>query len=378
MDFIKVLSNLEKEGNLRVLPKELPEGFLDFSSNDYLGLASDAALAREFIDKISEFKFSSSASRLLASNQKSYKELEFLIEREYGRAALIYNSGYHANTGIISAIASDSNCMVIADKLVHASIIDGVILSRCEFRRFNHNNIESLKKILEKNYNQYDHFLVITESVFSMDGDYAPLPELLELKRNYPKIILYLDEAHAFGVKGKHGLGFARDTENPNDWDIIVNPLGKAAASSGAFVVCDESTKDFLVNKSRSLIFSTALPPLQIQWTTFIFQKILKMDSVRNHLENLALKLSHILEPYSKSFTPKDSHIQPLIIGSSQKAIEISEVLYENGIKSLPIRKPTVPAGTERLRFSLSAKMEEKDIEKLGEVLKNKICSENI
>lgn len=375
MDFSKILSNLEAEGNLRKLPDSLPDNFIDFTSNDYLGLAADQEKAKEFLNGISEYQFSSSASRLLASSQEAYYDLESMLENVYGREVLFFNSGYHANTGILSALASDSKSLIVADKLVHASIIDGIMLSKSEFRRFPHNDMEALRKIIERNYDAFNDIIVVTESVFSMDGDYAPVDKLIELKEAYPKIMLYLDEAHAFGVKGPKGLGMAQASTSPHKWDMIVVPLGKAAASMGAFAICSKHIKDFLVNKARSLIFSTALPPIQIEWTSFILNKILEMDKERVHLEDLSKCLAQALERITGKGISEVSHIQPLIVGNPLKTIEISQILYCNGIKALPIRKPTVPAGTERLRFSLNANMEKDFIYKLENILE---CNKNI
>lgn len=378
MDFNNILENLKAEGNLRTLPNETPEGFIDFTSNDYLGLASDPALAREFLESLSEFRFSTSSSRLLASCQESFIRLESYLESIYGRPVLLFNSGYHANTGIISSVASEGKCLVIADKLVHASIIDGIILSRADFRRFSHNDMDGLRKILEANKDKYDSFLVISESVFSMDGDDAPLDELLQIKKEFPGVILYLDEAHALGVRGPEGKGRAQESGSPAEWDIIVAPMGKAAASMGAFAVCSKELKDFLVNRSRSLIFSTALPPIQMQWSLFILKKMFEAEERRKHLKKLSLRLSNILREIFNQQNPTYSHIQPLIIGDSRKAVKMSERIYESGIKVLPIRKPTVPKGTERLRFSLTADMSEEDIDKLGTVLAEIKCRGDI
>lgn len=376
MTYEAILSRLKDEGNLRKLPEEMPVGMTDFSSNDYLGIANDENLSREFLntlDKSGKHFFSSSASRLLLSLQSDYKELESFLESHYGKPALLFNSGYHANTGILPALVTDSKSLIVADKLVHASIIDGIVLSRAEFRRFPHNDMKALRKIIESNNNDFERIIVVTESVFSMDGDKAPLDKFLELKKEFPKIILYLDEAHAFGVKGDKGLGLARNFEDPSDpekcFDIIVCPLGKAAASMGAFVICNGEIKDLLVNKSRSLIFSTALPPVQVCWTRFVFERILGMEEERKHLHDLSIRLDEIIRKYSPAQPEIVSHIHPLIIGDSHKTLEISRLLYNQGIKAMPIRKPTVPGGTERIRFSLSASMTFDDLDKLASAL---------
>lgn len=377
MEVSEILMNLKKEGNFRKIPGKLPPDYLDFTSNDYLGLASNPFLVQEFLNSVENPRFSSSSSRLLASSQEAYSELESFLAKEYKRTVLLFNSGYHANTGIISAMASDSQTLIIADKLSHASIIDGIILSKADYRRFPHNDMVGLRSILSKNKDKYDNFLVITESIFSMDGDAAPLEELLKIKREFPKVILYLDESHSLGVRGQKGLGMAQENES-KEWDIVVYPMGKGAASMGAFVVCSEDTKDFLINRSRSLIYSTALPPVQMQWSLFIFKKVIAMEEERKYLYSI----SRLLNSYLEKITDKErigfSHIQPLIIGDSHKTKELSEILSFHKIKALPIRKPTVPAGTERLRFSLSATMKEEDIHRLGNILEDIKCKGNI
>lgn len=364
------LANLAEEGNLRKLPDEMPSDMLDFASNDYLGVASRKDYAEEFLSNGKPLVFSSSASRLLASKQDVYNELESMLRKEYSREILIFNSGYHANTGIIPAIASVNKTLIVADKLVHASIIDGIVISRCDFRRFHHNDLRTLRRIVEENHTKYERILIITESVFSMDGDSPDLEGFLALKKEYSNLTLYIDEAHAFGVKGKRGLGLAYSSSSFDDWDIVVCPLGKAAASMGAFVVCSDDIKKLLINRSRALIFSTALPPVQVLWTTFILDKIFKMDSEREHLNRLSSLFAEMLTRNYPSQIRGSSHIQPLIIGNAHETINLSSFLESEGIRALPIRKPTVPAGTERIRFSLSARMRESDIENVGEVLK--------
>lgn len=365
MNFTEVLTKLKNDGNLRRLPSSLTPEVSDFSSNDYLGLAANKDLTTEFLETTPDLSFSSSASRLLASRQDDYFSLETLLEKEYNRPALIFNSGYHANTGLVSALSSGAKTLFIADRLIHASIIDGLILSRADFKRFPHNDVESIRKIIEKQRKDYERIVVITETVFSMEGDKAPLNDFLKLKEDYPEIILYVDEAHAFGVAGRKGLGLAQQTPDPSAFDIIVCPLGKAAASMGAFVICNEPLKDFFINHSRSLIFSTALPPVQVKWSEFVIKKILTMDKEREYLNYLGKELSGILKQFNPDVAILPSHIQPLILGDSHKVVALSQHLAQKGIKALPIRRPTVPPGTERIRFSLSAAMGMHDLEKL-------------
>ena len=192
-----------------------------------------------------------------------------------------------------------------------------------------------------------------------MDGDYAPIEEFVELKKLYPETYLYVDEAHAVGVEGQNGLGLAKDF----DTDIIVGTLGKALAGQGAFAICSPLMRDYLVNCARSFIFSTAIPPVNIAWNEFVFRKSLEMDAERSHLKNLGTQLRRVLKSLHSS------HIQPLIIGDAARALELSKLLKQVGISALAIRTPTVPAGTERLRFSLSASLTAKDVDELENAL---------
>lgn len=368
--FDSILKQLLSEGNYRSLPDERDHNIIDFSSNDYLGIAKDKSLIEEFLNIIKTTSFSSSASRLLSGHQEDYKELEDLIESEYQRPALLFNSGYHANTGLLPAIASIGNTLILADKLVHASIIDGIILSRADFKRYPHNNTAALRKIIESNYKNYERIVLVTESVFSMEGDKAPLNELIEIKKEFKNVLLYLDEAHAFGVEGFKGMGLSQNSISPADWDFLIFPLGKAAASMGAFVVCNKQAKNFFINRSRSLIFSTALPPVQAKWSSLTIRTLFKMDKQREHLKKLSIKLNEIISNYTSNPNNLISHINPLIIGDSHKTIELSKYLLENRVKGLPIRRPTVPIGTERIRFSLSADLSLEELDILDAILR--------
>lgn len=376
MDIRQYLQQLHEEGNYREIPTVTPLTVTDYSTNDYMGLAADATLqAKFFADPISAtVPLTSSAARLLAPRQIEYTNLEVFLSLLYKKrrgpdtAALLFNSGYHANTGLISAIA-DRDTLVVADKLVHASIIDGIILSRAPFRRFRHNDFDQLEEILQAKANDYKSVLVIVESVYSMDGDQADIERLIELKRKYPNVILYVDEAHAFGVLGPKGLGLVAGSSAPGEVDIVVGTFGKAAASMGAFAIVGLDMHDYLVNTARSFIFSTALPPMSAAWTRFTIGNLLQKDNRREHLQRLGVQLSEILGKYSDHKTVP-SHIQPLIVGDPKKAVELSrQLLSRYGIKALPIRKPTVAAGTERLRFSLSSSMIPRELETLDNAL---------
>lgn len=367
--FAEILSDLERSGNLRRLSDtDTPAGVIDFSTNDYLGLANDSQLHDSFISSTDphDCLLSASASRLLASRQSEYSKFERLLVELYGREALSFDSGYHANTGLISAIASAAkDTVIIADKLVHASIIDGARLSGSRLIRFRHNDYNHLQRIITGDQvKSASLVLIVAEGVYSMDGDSCNVAALVDAKHQAGphRTLLYIDEAHSLGCVGPGGLGISRGSEHYNDVDIVVGTLGKAIASVGAFAVMSHTLKDFAVNKARSFIFSTALPPMCVRWSRFVMQRLADFESRRQHLNALSQRLADRLggEP---------RYIYPLITGSSHKALELSQTLLQDGIKVLPIRTPTVPPGTERLRISLSAQHSFADIDRLADAI---------
>ncbi len=365
-----ILEELDSSGNLRTVALQDAEpSLVDLSSNDYLGLAADTSLRESFLsgEAAASAPLSASASRLLASSQKFFTSLETTLSQAYGSPALLFNSGYHANTGIVGALGSIKSTYIIADKLVHASIIDGIKLSGAPFTRFRHNDYTHLGRLAAKASEEYRNILIIAESVYSMDGDKADIEALAEVKRRTPGAILYIDEAHAVGVEGDGGLGLVASSPSRNDVDIIVGTFGKALASAGAYAIVSVEMRQFLINKARSFIFSTALPPFVIAWSEHVFRSMMVMDSRRMKLRALGTKLAEILRRYGAQSS--GGHIQPLIAGSSRKAIEWSRILRNDGFCVLPIRTPTVPPGTERLRFSLSADIDISALDNLSESL---------
>jgi len=374
MDFSEHIDNLRHEGNYRELPRMTTGDVIDFSTNDYLGLGGDSELQASFFADPASLKvpMTSSASRLLASRQIEYDNLEVALRLLYSKrrgddtGALLFNSGYHANTGLIPAVASKGT-YIIADRLVHASIIDGIVLSKAPFSRFRHNDYGHLRELLAKHSPDHKNILVIVESVYSMDGDSADLETLCALKSRFPKSILYIDEAHAFGAVGVSGLGLCRGLQTFPEIDVIVGTFGKACASAGAFAITTPTLRDYAVNRARSFIFSTAIPPITCAWTRFMIEQIVGMETERQHLRSLSGRLAANLGQDSPRY------ITPVIIGSSNEAIRISTQLIDEGIKVLPIRTPTVPPGTERLRISLSAAMALEQIDRLTDALKSAI-----
>lgn len=367
------LEQLRQSSNFRSFPEPCDSDVIDLTSNDYLGLALRDDLKDEFLglnDSGGQLELTSSASRLLASCQNEYRRFETMLGDVYGRPALLFNSGYHANTGIIQALA-DKRTMIVADKLVHASIIDGIRLSGARFTRFPHNDFDRLERIVAGVSDEFDRILVIAESVYSMDGDRADIDRLIDLRRSNQRVLLYVDEAHGIGVEGQAGLGLVASAKAPAEVDIVIGTLGKALASSGAFAIVDDIVRQYLVNKARSLIFSTALPPACVAWSRFLFGKMMEMDSERDTLRRHAARLADAIAA-TTGRRGVVSHIQPLVIGNAAATLQRSAALLRDGIKVLPIRTPTVPPGSERLRFSLSASLTDADITRACRCIESK------
>ena len=365
--FKQQLEQLSAKNQYRSIPDLVHQGryimrenrkMLNMSSNDYLGLASNENLRQSFLQQYADNfpSFTSSSSRLLTGNFPVYTDLEqFIAQRFQRESALLFNSGYHANLGILPALTTTKS-LILADKLVHASMIDGIRLSQCEFFRYRHNDYEHLKSLLEKNAGKFDRTFIVTESVFSMDGNVADLNYLAQLKTQFPNTYLYVDEAHAIGVYGKNGLGIAEQANVIADIDLLVGTFGKALASMGAYVVCDQILKECLINQMRPLIFSTALPPFNVAWTHFIFERLPQFSKERTHLEQLSAFLRQEVE-HRTQIMPSQTCIVPYILGENDATLAKAKDLQEQGYYCLPIRPPTVPKDTSRIRLSLTADM---------------------
>lgn len=378
--YAEQLDQLKQQGNFRQFTANQQQGkwitiqdrtMLNLASNDYLGLAADLSLREEFLDtlKIERALFSSSSSRLLTGNFAEYEQFENSLSKTFGRAALLFNSGYHMNIGILPALA-DSKTIILADKLVHASMIDGIRLSNAQYVRYRHNDLQHLEQLLQKYHQdeQIERIIVVTESIFSMDGDETDLAALAQLKQRFAKTMLYVDEAHAIGVRGGQGLGCAEQYGVLDQIDFLVGTFGKAIASVGGYIICDSIMRDYLINKMRPLIFSTALPPISMAWSDFIFNKVLNMQQQRQHLAEISQYLQQAV--IAKGFSsPSTSHIVPIILGESQAAIEKARYVQQQGFYAMPVRPPTVPQNSSRLRISLTALVQKNELQQLVECL---------
>ncbi len=359
------LKRLASNGQLRNIPfiqsksdgKIVIDGieYVNLASNDYLGVSTKIELANEFL---SEHKplMSSASARLLTGSSPEYTSLENIISNLFNKeACLIFNTGYQCNLGVISALCQKGD-VVFSDKLNHASIIDGMRLAEGDFIRYKHFDYDHLEKLLQTKRNQYNRAIIVSESVFSMDGDVADIDKLVELKNKY-NCLLMIDEAHAFCAVGDTlaGLSYNKDV------DIITATFGKAVGSFGAFCVANNEIISYLVNKARSFIFSTSIPPINIAWSNWI------LTEKRNYLEQQKLKLNNLTKNVLALVenTPSNSQIIPIIIGSNEDTLRVSEKLRSEGYYVPAIRPPTVPEGTSRLRVSLTADLNFEDVKKV-------------
>jgi len=352
------LADLSAAGLLRTLkPLDSPAGprvvrdgreLWNFASNDYLGLAADEKIGAAFIEGIGKYGAGSAASRLVSGTLPPHRLLEEALAAAKGtEAALVFSSGFATATGSLPALAGKDDVLVL-DKLCHASLIDGARLSGATIRVFPHNDMAKLARLLEsiRAKQPAARVIVVTESVFSMDGDLCPLAELVELKDRHGAL-LFLDEAHAFGVLGPHGMGLAAEPGLQSRVDFQMGTFSKAAGLSGGYLATSAAWRDLLVNKARSFIYSTAPPPALAHAAMAALDRIRSADG--DH------RRTQLRENISVLSAKHPSPIVPVLLGSNEAALAASARLEERGYLVPAIRYPTVPRGTARLRVSLSA-----------------------
>lgn len=369
------LERLRKKGLFRCMPPVTgPAGpaitvdgveALNFSSNNYLGLASHPAVINAMVAHVTRDGAGSAASRLIAGNGQGYRELEEFIAQWKGtEAALVFGSGYQANLGIISSLAEAAD-LILSDELNHASIIDGCRLARAQVQVYPHLDLERLEDFLR--VPGYRRRIVVTESVFSMEGDRAPLRELDALCRRWGAILM-VDEAHGAGVVGPAGRGLAAELGVCPE--IQMGTLSKAVGVFGAYVAGGRSLVQLLVNKARSLIYTTALPP-GVAGAALASLSIISSeegDRLRARLYENGEIFARLLRE-RLGYETRAGHIVPVRIGDSLRTVEVSRNCLSRGIFAHGIRYPTVPEGTARLRFSLNSLHTEEDLHKAVSVL---------
>lgn len=293
-----------------------------------------------------------------------------LSKRTYERECLYLNSGFDANLGILSTLFT-KNDLLLVDKLCHASIIDGMLASKAKSMRYAHNDMEHLASLLDKYHNDYESIVIVTESIFSMDGDRAKLAEIAALKERYDNVLIYVDEAHSFGLLGEEGLGLCQELNIVDKVDFLMATLSKAIGSYGAFLICSKEVKDYLVNFMRPLIFATALPPVNVTFSLYVVGLMTNgdMQYKRDYLKQIIEYLHNNLAELG--INPSQSQIQPLITGDSQKALQACDIFKHYGLLALPIRHPTVPQNQARLRLSLNCNLRVDDLDLITKVVKH-------
>lgn len=336
--------------------------YINFSSNDYLGLSAHPELIKRSNDFAVKFGVGSGASRLVTGNSNLHTELEEKLARTFqSEAAILFNSGFQANTSILPAVA-DRNSLILAEKKIHNSLIQGSILGRATFKRFEHNNYDHLEEILKSaGSDRYNRIWIVSETVFSMDGDRNDIDRLIELSEKY-NALLYSDDAHAIGVLGERGLGL---NYGKKGIDISLGTFGKAFGSFGAFALCSKEMKDYLINFAGGFIYSTSLPPNVIGAIDAALDLIPEMDQERTQLMNNVEYVRTEIQKLGFDTAASNSQIIPVIIGDEQETIELSNLLKENGLWVSSIRPPTVEKDASRLRTTLSVKHTKEHLDKL-------------
>jgi 8-amino-7-oxononanoate synthase len=323
---------------------------LNFCHNDYLGLSKHPALIQAAQDYIQQYGTGATASRLVAGTYDIHTQLEQNLAAACGReASLLFTSGFQTNATILPLLV-DKQSLILCDRLVHNSILQGVLCSKAKLIRYPHNDLHQLEKLLEKNQS-YDRILIATETIFSMDGDRSDIDSLIHLAQQY-NAILYIDDAHAVGTMGINGMGLA---SHRSEIDITIGTFGKAFGASGAYVTCSQMMQEYLINFCPGFIYTTGLPPGTVGAIAAALDLIPTLNSERQHLLELSTYLRSQLHPLGFDTSASDSHIIPLMVGDEAKTLRLSQWLKQQGILALAIRPPTVTAGTSRIRLALSS-----------------------
>ncbi|KAA3608416.1 MAG: 8-amino-7-oxononanoate synthase [Candidatus Scalindua sp. AMX11] len=345
------------------------KAYLSFCSNDYLGLANHPFVIKAAIDAVKQYGWGAGASRLISGNMALHEKLEFEISRLKNRcSSLIFPTGYMANVGTICALVEKGD-IVICDRLNHASIIDGCRLSGATLRVYPHCDMKKLEKIL-KNSAPFRRKLIVTDSVFSMDGDLAPLPDIVTIANNHQAVVM-VDEAHGTGIFGKNGTGVVEHFGLENEISIIMGTLSKAIGSLGGFVAGDLDLINYLRNRARTFIYTTALPPAVCAASIAGITIIRNDHSLRHTLWSNIHYLKERLASLDLELVPSESPIIPILIGDTKKTMDAAKFLFERRVLIPAIRPPTVPNRSSRLRITVMSSHTRDDLDKLLDILKD-------
>ena len=377
-NLIEKLDNRKQNQSFRELP--ISNNLIDFASNDYLGFSKSKVIFDEthqyLLDNNSKIN-GATGSRLISGNHNLYQETEhFIANFHQAETALIFNSGYDANVGFFGCVPQ-RNDFILYDELCHASIRDGILLSNAKSYKFNHNDFEDLEKMIkrfchnERSHNDFEIYL-ITESVFSMDGDCPNLDELVRVSEKY-KCNLVIDEAHSLGVFGQFGQGLVQEYQIQNKIFARIMTFGKGLGCHGAAILGSQNLKDYLINFARSFIYTTGLTPHSVATILIAYQHLSK-DKIQ--VEKLRENIVHFnqqknLLSLKPLFVRSKSAIQSAIIPGNEKVKNIAKIIHEKGFNVKAILSPTVPEGQERLRICLHSYDSKDDIDKILEILLN-------
>ncbi len=342
------------------------KALLTFCSNDYLGLANHPAVIRAFQQAANEYGVGSGAAHLVNGHSRPHQQLEEALAIFVGRErALLFSTGYMANLGVVNALLTGRNDVVYADRLNHASLVDASLLSGAKLIRYPHNDTTSLGKRLLAQADNASTQLILTDGVFSMDGDIAPLNKLATMAQHHDAWLM-VDDAHGFGVLGNTGAGLVEAQGlTPTDVPILMATLGKALGTAGAFVAGSHDLIEYLIQTARTFIYTTAQPPAIAAATLASLQLVQTESWRREHLQALIQQFRQGAAQLGLPLMASATAIQPILVGSSEKALAISRQLEERGLLVTAIRPPTVPDGTARLRVTLSAAHTATDVEQL-------------
>ena len=365
---LRQLTPLHRVGRGRIKIFGTEDELIDFSSNDYLALSEHPEVIAASRKYLEQFGAGAGAARLMSGDLEINHQLEEEIAQLKSKeAALVFGSGYLANVGVIPALVGRGD-LLVTDRLSHASIYDGCLLSGAKVIRFRHNDINHLQQILQEKRSQYNRVLVVVESIYSMDGDRCPLKELIDLK-NHGNFLLMVDEAHATGIYGEHGGGVIEEEGVSDGVDLAMGTFGKALGSYGAYVAASRQMIDYLVNRARSFIYATGLPPAVIGATLAALHLVKTEPKLRQDLHDKVAFFKKHLRKNGLKDDPGPSQIVPIMVGDSTKALKLSDELQKNRIFVKAVRPPTVPEGSARLRFSITRYHLEEDLKSCAKLL---------
>ncbi len=333
-----------------------------FCSNNYLGLAEHPQIIQAIKAGLDRWGFGAGASRLISGHTEVHVRLEKRLAALFHKeAALIFPSGYQANLSVLSTLAGEGD-LIVTDKLVHASLLDGARISGAAVRTFPHKQTDKLQRLLAGG--NFDKAIIVTDSLFSMDGDFADLKELVEIKKKY-NALLFVDEAHAFGCVGPDGLGWASETGVLDDVDIYIVTFSKALGGAGGAVVCSQTIADYLINRARGFIYSTAIPAVACLAAEAALDVAAAEPERQDRLWENADYLRRRFRELDLNLGATQSYIIPVILGSAEKAVAVSQQLFDQGFLVPAIRPPTVPLASSRLRVSVMNEHTDEDRDNL-------------